>query len=133
MRIETALQRKARAVMQLRDLFSSAESFGMTSAALNERVKTIRETTLAKCPHWVHAHVDGYREALTDSLYRRSLMFGGFVDGRFYSTHRTRPDYYESNGIAPADFADDGRVQDRGHYWSTTSTPKPFFIREVTA
>jgi hypothetical protein len=57
--------------------------------------------------------------------------FGGFVDGKFYSTHRNRPDYYESNGISPADYSDDGRVTARGHYWIASvdaGKPKPFFI-----
>ena len=128
MRIETALKRRDRAVSQTRDLFSTAKIAGMESAAINEAFGKIRATTLAKCPEWVGAYVDGYRQALTDLLYRESLMFGGFVDGVFYSTHRDRPDYYETNGISPADYSDNGRVMARGHYWSTTATPKPFFI-----
>lgn len=128
MRIETSLRRRDRAITQLHDLYSMAAMCGMTSAALNDGVGKIRETTLAKCPTWARAYVDGYRAALDAGLYRDSLMFGGFVDGRFYSTHRDRPDYYETNGIAPADYADNGKVSARGHYWKTTRDPKPFFL-----
>ncbi len=130
MRIETALKRRDRAISNLRDQFSSAAMFGTPSSIMNEHYGEICSTTLAKTPHWVRCYVDGYRAGLTEQAYRTELVFGGFVDGRFYSTHRGRPDYYETNGINPCDYADDGRVQERGHYWRRSidaGTPKPFF------
>ncbi|TPN04498.1 hypothetical protein [Mesorhizobium sp. B2-1-2] len=126
MRIEASLKRRGRAIIQLRDLYSMAAMCGMTSAEINTRVGNIRETTLAKCPHWARAHVDGYREALNDGLYRDSLAFGGYFEGRFYTTHSARPDYYGKHGIEPAAWADN--VQARGHYWISTAAPKPFFV-----
>ena len=133
MRTTTALARQNRAVMQLRDLYSMAESFGMDSASLHSAEMKIQGETLAKCPAWTRSHFDGYRRALMDSLYSRALIFGGFVDGRFYSTHRNRPDYYETNGITPADYSDDGRVLARGHYWAPKgdASPRPFFTSSV--
>ena len=128
MRIETTLKHKSEAIRQLRDLYASAATFGLLSADMNTRVAAIKAETLAGCPYWTIAEFNGYRAALTDQLYRDSLVFGGFVDGRFLSTHRNRADYYETQGVEPRDFADDGRVQQRGHYWSPTKEPSPFFL-----
>lgn len=128
MKIETALKRRDTAIRQLRDVYSVAAMCGQSHSELLAAIARIRQTTLVKAPRWASSEFDGYGKALDDRLYETSLMFGGFVDGRFYSTHRDRPDYYETNGIEPAEFADNGRVTARGHYWKTTKEPKPFFI-----
>ncbi len=130
MRIETALKRRDRAISNLRDQFSSAAMFGTPSSVMNGRYADLCKVVLAKTPHWVRSYVDGYRAALTEQAYRTELVFGGFVEGKFYSVHRDRADYYERNGIEPRDYADDGLVVERGHYWRQSidaGTPKPFF------
>lgn len=132
MRIETSIKRRDQAITQLRDLYSSARICGMSSADLNSGIRRIIDTTLSNVPKWAIAEFKGYSRALGDQLYIDALMFGGFVDGKFYSTHRDRSDYYETNGIAPAEYADNGRVKARGHYWKTTATPRPFFVMEGT-
>jgi hypothetical protein len=131
MNIETAIKRRDRAVMALRDLHGTASVFGMSSDDMNTRVAEIHATICAKCPEWVHSYVRGYRQALTDALYRYELVFGGMIEGRFYSTHRDRADYYEKHGIEPNAYADDGKVTARGHYWRRSlddGAPKAFFI-----
>lgn len=128
MRPEAVVKRKTHAITQLRDVYSAARFYGATHTELCNKVQAIRATTLNGCPHWAIAEFNGYDHALSDNLYQTSLMFGGFVDGVFYSTHSDRPDYYGKNGIEPRDYADNGRVVNRGHYWTTTKEPKMFFI-----
>jgi hypothetical protein len=128
MRIETALNRRNTAIQSLRSLYETAKFYGPLSSQMNEDKAKIRRSTLAKCPHWVIAYFDGYEKALIDALYRDSLMFGGFYEGKFYSTHSNRADYYGNNGIEPSEYADNGKVSNRGHYWLTTKEPKPYFI-----
>ncbi len=131
MRIETALNKRDSAVRSIRDLYSSAYHSGMTQREMLTRKARIVER-LAKCPGWVREFVRGYESALFDRLYEASpmggpaLVFGGWVDGRFYSVHRNRPDYYESNGFSPAEFSDDGRVTRRGHHWGHFNPARPF-------
>ena len=131
MRIETALAKRDAAVRSFRDLYSMAYHAGMTQKEMGSYKARILEG-LAKCPEWVRAYVRGYETALFDRLFAASpmgkpaLVFGGIVNGRFYSVHRDRPDYYEKHGLSPADFSDDGRVSDRSHYWGHFDPPRTF-------
>ena len=127
MRISTQLNKRNSAIASLNSLLSTAKFAGMTSAEINAETMKIR-ATLAKCPESIRAYFDGYNKCKIEALYHDSLMFGGFFNGVFYSTHSNRPDYYETNGIPPHEFADNGKVTGRGHYWKTTQTPRPFFI-----
>jgi hypothetical protein len=127
-----AIKKRDAAIGRLRDLYSSAESFGFTSATINERFSAIN-ADLYKCPSWVREYVSGYRRCLDDMLYRYKLVHGGFYAEKFYSTHSNRYDYYGSNGIDAVDYADNGRVTLRGHYWIKhvdKGNPKPFFTME---
>ena len=125
MRIKTALRKRDAAVRRLRDLYSSAEHFGLPSATINDRFHAIVES-IGKHPAWVRAYLDGWRAALGEQAYRNDLVFGGFVDDKFYSTHHDREDYYEKHGISARDYADDGRVAKRGHYWKRNL--RPYFV-----
>lgn len=131
MNIATALRRKDAAIVQLRDAYSAARICGQSHADLIARVRVIQDTTLKGAPRWALSEFKGYNRALSDRLYETSLVFGGYVNGVFCSTHRDRPDYYQTQGVEPAAFADGGLVKARGHYWSTTKTPKPFFVSNV--
>ena len=127
MRIAVALRKRDWALSRMKDIYSRATHYGLTSAAINEEVAAVWESLNAvKAPSWIKSYLEGWRAAQTDNLYREHLVFGGKVEGVFYSTHHDRTDYYEKNGIAPCDYADDGRVKDRGHYWK--SNLRPFFI-----
>lgn len=114
MRIERALKLRDSAKMRLRDLYSAATHFGLPSDDINIGYSAIL-ADLGKAPQWVRSYVDGYRQALTDRLYETALIFGGFIDGEFYSTHSNRPDYYGKHGVDAADWA--ARATDIGHYF----------------
>ena len=131
MDIKLALKKRDRAISQLRDLYSSAESFGFTSTQVNERYGAIN-AGLVKCPSWTREYLSGYRRCLDDMLYQSKLVYGGYYAGQFYSTHSSRSDYY-GHTIDPCDYADDGRVEQRGHYWIKhvdAGSPKHFFTGE---
>jgi hypothetical protein len=132
MKIETALKRRAALCVTLRDTYAMASDFGLASTDLYARCRTAYATAMAnKAPQWIREYADGYRQALMDAAYRNDLVFGGFVDGKFYSTHRDRADYYAKNGIEPSAYADDDVVTQRGHYWVKSvdaGKPQPFFV-----
>ena len=128
MRIERALKIRDAALVALKDHFACCQHFGPTSAKLEARRLEILELKgVNRAPHWVRSYLDGAWRIMIDNAYRHDLVFGGIVDGTFYSTHSNRPDYYEKHGIAPSDYADDGRVRARGHYWRGDPT-QPFFV-----
>lgn len=126
MRIERALRLRDSIISALRDCHSSAAHFGMLSADREARRHEVLARLPPKTPAWVRQYADGYWRCLTDHAYRFELVFGGKIGEQFYSTHNDRADYYEKHGIEPREYADDGRVQQRGHYWKESL--KPFFI-----
>jgi hypothetical protein len=126
--IAQSLAIRDRALLSLKDCMSAHTQFGSTSARLEEnRHAILKQYNVDKYPHWVRSYLDGYWRCLIDHAYRHELVFGGMVDGKFYSTYSDREDYYEKNGIEPSAFADNGLVTNRGHYWRGDPT-KPFFV-----
>jgi hypothetical protein len=126
------LTKRDDAVTKLRDAYSAAQAFGMTHADLMVAVCKARDT-LKGCPRWAEAHFSGYQRALADALYHTSLVYGGIVGGRLYTTHASRPDYYGKHGITPCEWATGGRVTQAGHYWTpelVRMTIRPFFVSE---
>lgn len=129
------LKKRDNAIMRIDDAYSIARTFGQTHSELMESIAKVN-STLMKCPQWVWAYCEGYRQALNNGLYRESLVYGGMVDGVFMSTHSNRADYYQNHGIAPSEFAKHGRVKQTGHYWNPDlfqGKVKPFFISEESA
>lgn len=126
MRISTALKARDRMVASLRDAYSAARIYKPTHATLRESISKIYDAC-PNAPAYASEFARGYESALTAELYQRYLVFGGMIDGVFYSTHRDRADYYERHGFAPSVYTDDGLVMARGHYWRDDTT-KPFFI-----
>lgn len=120
MRIDLALKHRDGLKRRIADIYSIAIISGMTSNEINAAVISATNDLPRNVPHWVKTYCDGFRAALQDSLYADCLVFGGYVNGVFYSTHRNRPDYYGKHGIDPAAYADNGLVQKRGHYWRET-------------
>lgn len=118
-----------RAIIRLQDDYSSAKCFGLTHDQLLTRLKEGRDAYhFDKWPRWAQSEWKGYQRCLADRLYETSLVYGGMVDGRFYSTHSNRDDYYQKHGIQPSAYADNGKVTARGHYWDIRGTIKPFFM-----
>lgn len=116
MRIET----------RLADIISAATLYGPLSAELEKQRRDFIATWPKRTTQYYHAFADGFWRRCIADLYRRHLVFGGYIGDTFYSTHRNRPDYYETNGIGPCEYADDGKVKRRGHYWSHNL--RPFFV-----
>jgi hypothetical protein len=130
MNIIKALEARDALCAAYADAWSTAETFGTTASDLIARMKRAEERH-TKAPRWVHQYAKGYAQALSDRAYAKALVYGGFIDGVFYSTHRARPDYYQTQGIEPKAFAElseGGRVIGRGHYWDTAQGMRPYFI-----
>lgn len=102
------------------DIYSTARVAGMTSTAINEAVRKAR-ARFPRLPNWAASYVEGYEKALRDDLYANYLVFGGFINGTFYSTHSERDDYYGKHGIDALDWHN--RAADRGHYWKACLRP----------
>lgn len=115
MRIETQLIKRGRAVSAVREAYSTARICGTSSADLHAKLQKLEAEILAGCPQVTKSYVQGYSMALRDAMYADHLVYGGFFDGVFYSTHRTRADYYDANGIEPSDWND--KATRKGHYW----------------
>lgn len=122
MRIEHALKLRDEAVMSLKDNFASAKFYGPTSATMNEDYNKIL-ARLQKAPEWVRAYLKGYRAALNDELYRESLVYGGWIGDKFYTTHSQRHDYYGLS-MTPQDWLE--KAERLGHYWKNPL--KPFSV-----
>lgn len=136
MRLDTALNKKNDAVRYSVDAYSAARSFGSLSKDLNERLREII-ANMGKAPEWAREYVRGYQDCLGKDLYHTVLIFGGYVEGVFYTVEKDRADYYEKNGMGPKDWND--RATAKGHYWEENITAtgyqirgiKPFFISDA--
>ena len=136
MRIETSLKKRDSAVSSLRDVYARARISRPTHAAMQSEIADAR-ATLSGAPEWTRAFFDGYARALSDSLYMDdSLVFGGYLDGQFYSTQSKRPDYYghfmQAN-VWSDETRPNGRVSGLGHYWTPSLsdgrvTPAPYSL-----
>ena len=128
MRISTAMNHKARYISAMSSLYGCAAISGMTSGEIVGASLVLRKE-FSHCPGWVHSFVGGYEKALRDDMYRHQLMFGGYYEGVFYSTHSNRPDYYAKHGIEPIQWAEGegGSLVGLGHYWKTTAKPEVYF------
>lgn len=124
--IERSLAIRDRMVQAVREVYSTHRIMRSPSAVLHEA--EIKVSRGVKAPHWVRAHVDGYAQRLKDELYERHLVYGGYVNGTFYSTHSDRDDYYDRHGVSPVEFSK--KCSSGGHYWKEPLNGKmmPFFI-----
>ena len=128
MKIETSLNKQRAAIMRIKDIFSTAEICGLSHSEMNDRIFKI-QSDLIKCPQYVKSYVSGFRDCLFDQLYKQNkVIFGMMKDGKFYSTHRNREDYYEKHGFSASEFNYQMNENRNlvGHYWADNI--KPFFI-----
>lgn len=127
MRIATTLNKKTDAVRGSIDAISAARSFGSLSRDLHDRLRAV-VANMGTAPQWAREYIRGYQDCLTGSLYLTDLVHGGYIDGVFCSTHRSRADYYERRDIGAKVWND--TATEKGHYWEETKTRglKPFFI-----
>jgi len=135
MRLDTTLNKKTRAVTRSIDAISAARSFGSLSKDLHDTLR-VCVADMGSAPQWAREYVRGYQDCLTKALYQTDLVYGGYIDGAFFSVHRSRADYYEKNGYGPKEWND--KSSRKGHYWTEHLTAtgyklrglKPFFIGE---
>ena len=128
MRIKRAIALQTELVNSVNGLVAYAAAFHSSHDSIHTRFLELTDKLKTlHAPEWVRQYVRGYYHAKLDSLYAHDLVYGGTIDGVFYSTHRNRADYYESHGIEPREFGTEGKVQNLGHYW-TQDTSRPFFI-----
>jgi len=123
MRVTTALNKRDRIVSRLRDLVWSAKRFSITHDEYLKR----REEALGsegKLPQWVSSYLRGYERAMYEEMTKLHI-YGGYLNGVFYSTHHHRDDYYEKRGMGAKDTYEQGTQ--KGFYWPDL---KPWFIPE---
>lgn len=125
MRHETQIKRRDSVVMQFRSLFTSAAHTGMTHADMLKSKSAIT-SGLKGAPNTIHAFCDGVWQQLQHDAYARELVHGFMWDGKFYSTHSKRDDYY-GKFMLPSE-AMDRMKNESGHYWANTYRGiRPFF------
>ena len=119
MRHSTAYNHKTRALSAIDSLFGVARLCGMTSVEISETFNEIMGD---------HSYLRGVYDEKRKGLYKDSLVFGGFYNGQFYTTHSNSDRYYKKHGITPLQWCEETHngVVAIGHYWKTTATYKPF-------
>ena len=128
MKLDTSLNHRKRAIGRITSLVHMAEICGMTSAQFTDDYIEIMGT-LHHCPQWVRSYCEGYYDAERDRIRNAKHVYGGYLDGVFYSTNRSRDDYYQKHGIEPLQWAEKGKtgeLKNVGHYW--VHNMKPWFI-----
>ena len=127
MKATTLYNMKTQTKRAIDSLFACARIMGMPHGEILDAYHAILADR-PRMPRYMREYMQGRFDVMWDSLYRDSLVFGGFCDGVFYSTHSNRADYYAKHGIEPGDWAQkvDSKVIKVGHYWITTAQPKPF-------
>jgi hypothetical protein len=133
MRHTTANNHKTRALNAIDSLFGCAKLCGMTSTEISEAFNEIMGEH-SKLPQYLKYYLRGVYDEKWKGLYKDSLLFGGFYNGQFYTTHASHDRYYQKHGITPVQWCEDTHngVIAIGHYWKTTATYKPFSADLVT-
>lgn len=125
MKVETSLNARDRAIRQLNEIYSHAAIVGMDSKALQSKVIEI-QSRVKSYPQWVRAYVKGYESCKSDFIFKNQLIHGGFINGKFCSTHSHRDDYYQKQGITPEMWLKESYWL--GFYWNTVKGNKPYFL-----
>lgn len=127
MRATTLLNMKNQTVSAIDSLFSCAKIMGMSGQEISTAFYAILSAR-PNMPRYMRQYMQGYFDCLWKALYRDCLVFGGFYNEVFYSTHSNRPDYYGKHGIEPIEWAQKTHsgILHVGHYWIATASPKPF-------
>jgi hypothetical protein len=117
---------RSAATETLRRIFSEAAHFGHSHAyMLERRAACFERLRVNQCPQAIRAYLTGIWDQLQLDAYRDQLVYGGFVDGAFYSTHSNRDDYYGKHGMSAKDWHDKSGDMTRGHYWINTHKEQP--------
>lgn len=117
---DTAFRKQERAIMQIRDLFSKARIFKMTSSAITAEYLKIKEG-MTRCPMYSREYISGYFRALSDKLWEE-MEFCYLIDGVLYTTNKCKNG--ESNKPNWRDLPDynmKGKLC--AHFWLNTDRP----------
>lgn len=127
MRYTTLKNKRACALSAIESLFTCAEIMGMPADEIISAHVSIM-ADYKDIPRWAKEYLQGVFDTRWKDLYRFKLVFGGYYNGVFYSTHSNRSDYYVKHGIEPIQWAESthNSMVKVAHYWTTTATPKPF-------
>lgn len=133
--ISAALKKRNRLVAAYRDIHSAARIYGSTSMEMVERKIAARGLIAGpgKLPHWAIQYADGWWDALSDQAARYHHVYGCFMNGKFYSTHHDRADYYGKHDIEPRDFGEGSAATGCGFYWKewvNKGEPRAYYIHE---
>jgi hypothetical protein len=119
MRWNTAYNHRERAAAAIQEAYSTARICHQDMETLTERILEIR-ATIAHCPTWVTAYIDGQKNLMFDQLFRYHLEFCYMdKDGTLFSTwkqssHRNTNEFFDSGrGAELADLPGN-------HYWMGT-------------
>jgi hypothetical protein len=127
MKHTTAYNHKTRALSAIDSLFACARISGIPANDLIESYKVIMADHV-KLPRYMREYLRGVFDEKWKQLYKDSLVFGGFFDGKFYTTHSNHDRYYQKHGFTPMAWAEHvaGGMVSIGHYYTTTQRYKPF-------
>ncbi len=126
MKLDRSIKIQMRAYQNLRDIYSHAVGFGLTSQEINTRVSDMM-TKFGPMPRWINSYIEGCRKVLTDDLYRNNLVFlFTMPDGSHVNT-KIMPE-----GMSHRDVSEESISS--GHYWigrlDAIGKAKPFFVSE---
>jgi hypothetical protein len=124
MRVERAWAIREECYSDLVSLFSNARAFRPPFAEMLDQRDAVYAKA-EKCPHWVRAYLCGAWQVMYQGLWHDELVYGAWIDGRFYSTHRDRPDYYEKLGKTASEFCTPEISKRANHYWAA-DVSRPF-------
>ncbi len=120
MRVKRAVDIQIELVGAVRDLYSMARTFKLTSAEINERYAKLI-ARYPKLPRHVENYVRGYRDCLSDSLYHHDLFHAYEWQGKLYEKWDSMPEELKEHiKQTPTDSLV------HGHYWKGTS--RPYFL-----
>jgi predicted transcriptional regulator with HTH domain len=112
MKIDTALNHKARFISSLEDIWGSARCFSSPHTQILEDIdrKIYKDPSFARCPGWVKSEVKAYSASLLSNVYRFDVIWGAWHKGKFYSK-------YSEMSKDLKDLVRDKKVK-MAHYWT---------------
>ena len=106
---------------RVKEVYQTAQITRQDHRALIQRLQAVYNDPIYRnLPRYAVNYVRGYEQAIMDELYRRHLVYGRYIAGRFVSSHSSRDDYYQKLGIEPSEWATgtEKELSEIGHYWA---------------
>lgn len=128
MHFKTAYNHHKRVMSQIAGLYQWAQQFGMLSSEICDKRNAIVDTLPKNYPSWILHHIEGWEQCMR-GIIARQVVFCYTVDGKLYSTHRNRDDYYKKHGFGPKEVYD--KASFCGHYWDINGVLKLYHGSEI--